>query len=115
MFYPALKTVWFLLLITFIPLNSALTYDLIDPTPACYTMSLCTAYGEWGTYSSIHPNSEERTQHVMINLARMYPYSYKSSPYGKHVFGTFGNTEWEYDRKVIVHKQQIFHIGGYQV
>lgn len=72
------------------------TYDLIDPTPECYTLGLCTEYGEWGTYSSIHPNSEERTQQTFINLARMYPYLYINSSYGNRKFGKNGPT-WTYD------------------
>ena len=72
------------------------TYDLIDPTPECYTLDLCQEYGEWGLSSSIHPNSEERALYTLINFARMYPDEYKSSEYGEKLYGTFGPS-WEYD------------------
>ena len=90
---PYMQTLWF----TFGILSvHSFTYDLIDPEPFCYTDGLCTDYGQWGEYLSVHPNSEERTLQTLINLARMYPDDYLASTYGAKIYGTFGRS-WTYD------------------
>ena len=55
-------------------------------------------YGKWGTsYTSIHPNSEERALYTLINLARMHPDDYIVSSYGIKKYGTFGATATYYN------------------
>ena len=56
---------------------------LIDPTPRCHPRNYCP-YGEWGTFPSVHPNSEERTQSVFTNFGRMFPTEFQMSKYGHH-------------------------------
>eukprot|EP01084_Bolivina_argentea_P056007 102561_1 len=73
-------------------------YNIIDPTPNCYPMGLCIEYGEWGkSINSIHPSSEERTIHLILNMARLFPTEYKSSKYGIRQFGYTGSDQWEWN------------------
>lgn len=74
-------------------------YNIIDPTPKCYTMDLCTEYGEWGSsIDSIHPSSEERTLHILRNMARLFPKEYKESKYGVRLWGYKGDS-WDWNDK----------------
>ena len=55
-----------------------ISFNLIDVTPNCYPMGLCTEYGEWGqSIHSVHPSSEERTLHLLRNVARLFPTEYR--------------------------------------
>ena len=65
-------------------------YNLIDTNPECYDLGLCF-YGYPGSNNSIHPNSEERTQHIFHNIARSFPFLFIDSKYGKYRFGTWGD------------------------
>lgn len=64
-------------------------YNLIDTNPICYDLGLCE-YGYPGGNYSIHPNSEERTQHLFHNMARSFPSKFITSKYGRNEFGTWG-------------------------
>eukprot|EP01084_Bolivina_argentea_P264396 447853_1 len=73
-------------------------FNLIHTVPLCYTENICIEYGEPGTETSAHPNSEERVQFLFRNIARLYPQQYIKSKYGKYTLGTFGSsTEFDSD------------------
>lgn len=74
------------------------SYNLIETNPRCYDEGICTSYGKPGTneLNAIHPNSEERTQYVLVNMARLYPDFYRTSIWGKNIFGKYGGM-WNYD------------------
>ncbi len=88
-----------LLSFTFLPtmIYSQTKYNLIDPSPRCYTTGFCTAYGKPGAENSIHPNSEEKVQRLMYNIARTTPDEYITSKYGKYMYGTYGPTTSYHD------------------
>ena len=65
-------------------------HNLIDTSPSCYTNNLCTDYATPGSILNIHPNSDERAQFLLRNIARLYPTQYIQSKYGKKLFGSFG-------------------------
>ena len=65
-------------------------YNLIDTNPICYDLELCE-YGYPGGNHSIHPNSEERTQHLFHNIARSFPQRFTNTKYGKYEFGSWGD------------------------
>ena len=67
-------------------------HNLIDTSPSCYSNNLCTEYATPGSILSIHPNSDERAQFLLRNIARLYPTQYIESKYGKKLFGTKGTT-----------------------
>ena len=74
-------------------------YNLIDVTPNCYTMNLCLEYGEWGkSLNSIHPSSEERTIHIIRNIARLFPKEFIKSKYGINEWGYTGSNTWQYNK-----------------
>lgn len=75
--------------------STVATYDLIDASPRCYSDGYCLNYGSPGTYTAAHPNSEEKAQMVLINLARMYPTYYIGSVYGLKKYGRSGPS-WSY-------------------
>ena len=80
-------------------------YNLIDVTPNCYTMDLCNEYGKWGdSIDSVHPSQEERTLHLLRNIARLFPTDYKTSKYGKYQWGYKGSTDWEWSSKGFCNK-----------
>ena len=73
-------------------------YNIIDVTPKCYTMGLCTEYGAWGkSIYSVHPSSEERTLHLLRNMVRLFPTQYRNSKYGVREWGYKGSDSWTYD------------------
>ena len=74
-------------------------YNLIDVTPNCFTMSLCTEYGKWGaSIDSVHPSHEERILHLLRNIARLFPDDYKKSKYGVNEWGYKGSDDWNWHK-----------------
>ena len=77
-----------------------ISFNLIDVTSNCYPMGLCPEYGEWGkSIDSIYPSSEERTLHLLRNIARLFPTEYRSSKYGALLWGYKGSAEWQWSEK----------------
>eukprot|EP01083_Nonionella_stella_P186139 680670_1 len=71
-------------------------YNLIDTDPECFWSSACPfAPGSaWGTF----PNSEERFQHILHNMHRMFPNSSLATRLGSYAYGTWGHdTFWAND------------------
>eukprot|EP01083_Nonionella_stella_P009616 27610_1 len=73
-----------------------LPYNLIDTNPKCFWNGACPFRpgGALGTF----PNSEERFQHILHNMHRMFPNSSLATRLGSYAYGTWGHdTFWAND------------------
>ena len=63
-------------------------YNLINTAPRCFESGVCSEYGYPGSLDSVHPNAEERVQHIMHNFARSFAQQFIASPFGRHKYGS---------------------------
>ena len=64
-------------------------YNLIDTDPSCFYEGICPMFPPGGRLSAF-PNSEEKFQHLLHNLHRMFPNQSQEVAEGKWKYG--GNT-----------------------
>ena len=57
-------------------------YNMVDAFPSCYWRGVCPMFPPGGELSSF-PNSEEKVQHIMHNMFRMFPNESLELKWGK--------------------------------
>eukprot|EP01083_Nonionella_stella_P098909 278198_1 len=64
-------------------------YNLIDTNPQCFWEGTCPFFP--GGAISTFPNSEERFQHILHNMHRMFPNNSLATPLGSRMLNTLGD------------------------
>eukprot|EP01084_Bolivina_argentea_P111289 198625_1 len=70
-------------------------YNMIDTDPYCWTLGHCPF--EPGSKIGVFPNSEERMQHQMHNMFRMFANDSRDIPLGKYELGADNVRVTSYD------------------